>query len=265
MSLESPHSPPDSPVFDLVQARRALARGKPFAFSNVDVISCRIHGRDFRFAVDMVNDPVQRNHRRGQFYEAAELNEIKRIFPLGGVFVDIGANVGNHSLFVAGFLSPSRVIPFEPNPAAYKLLLANVALNGFSSVFDLSNIGVGVSDAPGGGYAMEQRARNLGGAKMLPGEGDLQVVAGDEVLPKVQPSMIKIDVEGMELKVLNGLKQTLERCRPVLLVEVDNDNEDAFLQWMGDAGYTTVKKMQRYRLNKNYLVRPKKRAAPVED
>lgn len=251
--------------FDIAAARHGLANGVPVSFHGIDVICCRIHGRNIRFAVDMVRDPIQRTHRQGQFYEAKELSILKGMFPLGGIFVDIGANVGNHSLFVASFLSPMLVIPVEPNPRAYRLLLANVALNGLSSCFDLSQLGYGVSNHDGGGFSMEVPEVNLGAAKMIPGTGTIEVRKGDTILRGVDPSFIKIDVEGMEMQVLAGLSETLERARPNLLVEVDIANEGTFLEWASVSGYVSVRVFQRYKPNKNYLLRPQKVARQLPD
>lgn len=247
------------PRFDLDAARAAIAGGEAFVFENIDMVACTIAGRPFRFAVDMERDPIQRHHRTGQLFEARELGLIKRVMPLGGTYVDIGANVGNHSLYVAAFLSPAKVIPFEPNVAAYKLLLANVAMNGFGSVFDLSWLGLGLSDKPGEGFAMEQRTRNLGASRMLPGGGDLRVVAGDEALAGESPDFIKIDVESMELQVLNGLEATVKRCGPWMLIEVDNHNDDAFHDWRKRADYVVETEVKRYETSTNYLVRPASR------
>lgn len=254
----------DEAALDPARVAKGLRRGWPVQFTGLDITHCRILGRNFCFATDMEHDPIQRNHRRGQFYEMAELEQIKSLFPFNGTFVDIGANVGNHSLFVAGFMQPARVVPFEPNPQAYKLLLANIALNGLRECFDFRGIGFGVADQAQTGFGMEDRSRNLGAAKMLAGQGDIATVQGDEALADLNPDMIKIDTEGMELLVLRGLEGTLERCAPLVLVEVDNENEAAFLAWMAQVGYEPIKKMQRYRLNKNYLIRRAKKGAAGE-
>lgn len=247
------------PLFDLDAARTAIAGGAPFVFEGIDVVACTIAGRPFRFAVDMERDPIQRHHRIGLLYEGRELGLIKRAMPLGGTYVDIGANVGNHALYVAAFLSPVKVIPFEPNVAAYKLLLANVAMNGFGGVFDLSWLGLGLSDKPGDGFAMERRKTNLGAARMLPGGGDLRVVTGDEALAGESPDFIKIDVESMELQVLAGLEATLKRCGPWMLIEVDKHNDEAFHDWRNGAGYEVETEVRRYETSTNYLVRPASR------
>lgn len=229
---------------------------EPVIFSGVDVVSCSIEGKQMLFAVDMENDPVQRNHRLGRFYEPKELRLISRWFPKGGVFVDIGANVGNHSLYVARFLQPAAVIPFEPNPLAFKLLRANVHLNGFTDLFDLRHLGLGVSSKAASGYAMQKREKNLGGAKMLEGEGDIDVRPGDALLRGVAPAMIKIDVEGMEMDVLEGLETTIATHKPPLMVEVDEENADSFEAWVAEQGYKIQRRLRHYKTNENYFVVP---------
>ena len=237
-----------------------LALGRVVQGNPVSLVHTKVMGRSVTFCTNMENDPIQRNHRRGTFYELKELKTLMAIFPKGGVFVDIGANIGNHSLFTALFLEPSKVIPFEPNPKAIEVLIENVVVNHLLDVFDLSNLGVGLSDKNSGGYAMEKRNRNLGAAKMLEGQGDLEVYRADDILKDVTPDMIKIDVEGMELAVLDGLSGLLERCKPMLLIEVDNENEEAFMGWVKTSGYKLVNTHQRYKLNKNHILISEKEA-----
>ncbi|MCP5038651.1 MAG: FkbM family methyltransferase [Rhodobacteraceae bacterium] len=236
---------------------KRLRLGRPVHSHNLSLTHARIKDQKVIFCTDMENDPIQRNHRRGAFYEGKELGGLQEYFPKGGTFVDIGANVGNHALFAALFLGAGKVVVFEPNPLAYRLLIQNVLVNGLEQVFDLTKLGVGLSDAEEGGFAMEKRDRNLGGAKMLPDSGKLQVFRGDTLLEDVDPAMIKIDVEGMEMEVLDGLSNVLERAHPILLVEVDNENEDLFMEWVGQNGYEVTETVQRYRLNKNHLLMPK--------
>ncbi|MBV7380302.1 FkbM family methyltransferase [Maritimibacter dapengensis] len=245
---------------DVERILRKLRSGKPFRARNATLIHTKVDDVRVSFCVDMVNDPIQRNHRRGRFYEQKELGQLRRLFPAGGTFVDIGANVGNHTLYAALLLKAARVVPVEPNRPAYRLLAHNVVINRLEDIVDLTRLGVGLSDKAGGGYAMQKRERNLGGAKMLPGEGELAVVSGDELLADESPDMIKIDVEGMEMKVLDGLEQTIATHRPLLLVEVDNENEQAFFDWVGAHGYKLEQTVQRYRLNKNHLLLPEEKA-----
>lgn len=232
----------------------ALENGTPHVFEGIDVVACSYDGVRMRFCVDREADPIQRNNRMGKFYEAPELRWIGQRVSPGATFIDIGANIGNHGLYFARKLGAAKVIPIEPNPVAYRLLTANVVMNDLWDVFDLRFLGVGLSDKAASGFAVEERERNIGGTRMLEGEGDIEVFSGDALFDGVTPDAIKIDVEGMEIDVLNGLEATIMRARPVMLVEVDTENDEAFQAWIRDHGYSVVKVWQRYRSNRNYLL-----------
>ena len=242
------------PVPPVRRLLKRLAARQPVVSGPLRLTHGEVEGQRVIFCTDKKDDPIQKAHRKGRFYEAPELGWLKAVFPAGGTFVDIGANVGNHTLYAALMLKAGRVIPFEPNPLAYGLLVQNVLVNGLADVVELSMLGVGVSDRHEGGFAMETREKNLGGAKMLAGAGEIEVFPGHDLLAGSVPDLIKIDVEGMEISVLSGLEPLLERCRPAMLVEVDNENDAAFRAWVSARGYTTVATHQRYRTNKNHLI-----------
>jgi FkbM family methyltransferase len=138
---------------------------------------------------------------------------------------------------------------------SYTVLLSNIVVNGLVDLFDLSAIGFGASDRSAGGFGMEVRKTNVGAAKMLAGNGDIEVRTGDEMLAHVAPTLIKIDVEGMENLVLAGLKETVAKHRPTMLVEVDNSSEAVFLKWVKSNRYEVLDTFIRYRSNKNYLIK----------
>lgn len=246
----------NSSGFSADAAREQLSAGAALSFDGVTLTHAQIGRKRMTFCTDMEQDPVQRNHRIGQFYAMGDLRAMRANFPAGGVFADFGANVGNHSLFAAVYMGASKVIPVEPNPLAYRLLMANVVVNGVARVFDLSHLGKGVGATAATGFGMERRTNNLGAAKMLPGEGALTIEAGDVILADATPDMIKIDVEAMEMDVLAGLERTISRCHPVLFVEVDQDNDAAFNTWAKAHDYSAVLEGRQYVNAKNYLLRP---------
>jgi FkbM family methyltransferase len=255
MSRAPDAAPEAAPDFPLDAVRAAIAAGAPVTFSGLGYTRAVVHGRVMHFATTVERDPIQRNHREGRFYEEVELEAMKRVLPFGGTFVDIGANVGNHGLYAAAFLG-ARVIPFEPNPPALRLLIANVLMNGLEGRFDLAHLGIGLSDRAEEGYGIAARERNLGGAQMQPGQGALVVLPGDLVLAGLTPHLVKIDVEGMEMRVLDGLAATLARARPWLMVEVDEGNEAPFHAWVERHAYAVDLTHQRYKANRNYVLRP---------
>lgn len=236
-----------------------IAAGRAVEFAGVGLVSARVHGRRVHFVTDLERDPIQRSHRAGRFYESTETALIRQVFPPGGVFVDIGANFGHHGLYAALFCHATRVYPVEPNPSAWRLLLANVLANGAENMFDFRGLGLGAGARSGEGYSVTERQTNRGAARMIEGVGAIPVQRGDDLLADVTPDFIKIDVEGMEFEVLSGLSGVLARCSPGLMVEVATANEDAFQAWVAENGYAVTRTTQPYRANRNHVLRPRRK------
>jgi FkbM family methyltransferase len=133
--------------------------------------------------------------------------------------LDVGANIGNHALFLAGLFE--EVLAFEPNRRTFRLLELNAELRPNVRVFQL-----GLSDR-----AAELPARmdalNVGGARIVAaGEADttFRVVRLDDFLadrPGVHVDFVKMDVEGHEAQALAGAEETLSRHRPMLALEMN--------------------------------------------
>jgi FkbM family methyltransferase len=223
------------------------------------VVRAVIKGKPVYFSLTNKRDVIQQEHIAGRFYEPEELEIIRAHCPKNAVFVDIGANIGNHSLFALKFLGVKKVIPFEPSPIAIAVLTSNLGLNGELDRCDLSHLGFGLSDGVQSGLAMAYDAQkfNLGGGRMVEG-GALQTIPGDQALADEAVDFIKIDVEGMELSVLKGLSKTIARCRPVMFIEVDEANREGFLAWVAANNYDVAATYRRYDVNENFLLKSKK-------
>lgn len=153
-------------------------------------------------------------------YEPALLELIRRILEgRNGVFLDVGANVGHHSLFASRYATVHAFEPFAPVRAA---LEEKLAMNGIKNVV-VHDFGLGEKTeslpffAPHG----DNQATGSfvsGHAPTNGPDGTLRVVRGDE-LNLARVDLIKIDVEGFEREVLVGLRETLQRLRPLVLME----------------------------------------------
>ena len=160
-------------------------------------------------------------------YEKEALKLMRDILELmdAPITLDVGANVGHHSLFASMY--SKEVIAFEPYPAVAREIQEKVDVNDIQNI-TLCPVGLGEKDAtlP----FKEPDACNTGtGSFLVSGDPipvrsltELRVVNGDAYLsairvPKVD--FIKIDIEGYEVYALHGLRQTLKKFRPVLLVE----------------------------------------------
>ncbi|WP_393963258.1 FkbM family methyltransferase [Roseovarius sp. S4756] len=206
--------------------------------------------------LNMVRDPIQNAWRAGVFFEEEELKALQDHVKSGAHIIDIGANIGNHAMFFATRMQAARVVVIEPNPLALAPLVANVLVNRLENVITLDLLGVGLSDGSATGFGMKRHDRNLGATKMFAGKGSLEVHAGDDLLEGEDPDLIKIDVEGMEMKVLSGLAKTIASHRPVLLVEVDEENADTFAAWCDHNAYEVTKAIRHSRKNCNYILTP---------
>lgn len=169
-----------------------------------------------------------------------ELQLLKPFLAPGDTVVDIGANIGTHTLGFAEFVGASgRVIAFEPQRLIYQCLCANLALNNLAHVWALQ---VGVSDrqatmsVPQVDYNFDG---NFGGIALCEsGNGEqVPIVCLDDYNLTVC-RLIKIDVEGMEYQVLKGAHKTISALKPVLYVENNkSDRSDELITFIEQLGY----------------------------
>ena len=231
------------------------------------VVRTVISGQAVQFFITNPRDTIQKYHARGEFYEAEELEIIRKWCPPGAVFCDIGANIGNHSLYALKFLHPAKLVLFEPNPEVIRILLTNLGLNGVLDRCDISNLGIGLADVPSENRAISAPRRNLGAGRIVgtdQAEGSISLRRGDDILQDIAPTFIKVDVEGMEMAVFAGLGQTITRHRPTIFVEVDRANHAAFLDWVTANEYVVKARYRRYRTNENFLIVPRRPAQTAE-
>lgn len=140
------------------------------------------------------------------------------------VILDIGANTGAYALAAKGANPKARVIAFEPIARIAERMRRNIALNGF----DVKVEEVAVSDRTGTATIHDVDDPMNYGASLEDFEGNdrsyvVPTVSLDDYLssqgwPEVD--LIKIDVETHEPAVFRGMRATVERLRPTILVEV---------------------------------------------
>ena len=226
--------------------RRGAARG--------EVVTASIEGQPIQFFVVNEADVIQRDHKLGRFYEESGLKLISDHYK-GGVFVDIGANIGNHAIFAGRMLKAPKIIAIEPNPEAYTILNINLALNDLARI--TTHHAVGLSDAPGWATC-HTPVNNLGGTSLNVSSdtGKFPIVVGDELLDHEQVGFIKIDTEGMEIAVLRGLARTVQRTRPPIFVEVDDENLPEFNRLLDDWNYGVRARYRQYGRYENFLIEP---------
>ncbi len=216
----------------------------------------RHRGREITFAIDNPSDAVQKHLKRGAFYEAGLLRSHGDLIYRSSTVLDVGANVGNHSVFYA--LTPaSKVYPFEPNPRARELLTTTVGLNDLEEI-DLTYVDRALGAAPGVMFVHTPFPDNLGRSWLRDtGETKVSVSRLDDLAIDGPVSFVKIDVEGMELDVLAGGAALIEKHRPGLGVEVNRNCLAEFWQWVDAHRYHVVRANRDHALNINYVCVPR--------
>jgi FkbM family methyltransferase len=160
-----------------------------------------------------------------------------------GLVIEAGSNMGVHTIPLARELArQSRsMLAFEPQPVIFQQLCANLALNGLMNVTAYpyacgDSAGIVSFQTPDylspgnfGGTAMSSTPapQSQTQAQTVP------CCPLDSFVHDAPVALIKIDVEGHELRVLHGAQNILSRSRPILYVENDRiDQSSELIQWL---------------------------------
>ncbi len=175
----------------------------------------------------------------GEFSEA-ENDLFRKILRPGMTAVEIGANIGAHSLSIASMIGrEGRLLAFEPQRAVFQMLCANLALNGVLHV-EAHWAAIGNRDGdirvP---FLDPARRANFGGVSLgqtITGEAVRLATLDSFALP--QCHFLKIDCEGMEFEAIDGARATLARHAPIVYAENDRAEKSGILvRLMLDLGY----------------------------
>lgn len=153
------------------------------------------------------------------------------------VIFDVGANIGTYATLVARALPRSKIYCFEPQRLVFQMLCGNIAINNYDNCY-IYNMGLGRENAR---ILLEEpdynTQENYGSFSLVTDEiktksgrkSILDIMSLDSFMQYNQIDrldFIKIDVEGMELDILLGAQQTLDKYKPTLLVEYRNDRKN---------------------------------------
>jgi FkbM family methyltransferase len=227
-----------------------------FCQENEIVASVSRGDRKALFRVTNPLDIIQQNLVRGRFFEERELSETLLVTPAGARILDIGSNIGNHALFFMSCGGASMVHCYEPAPDTAALLLVNIGLNKIDQErYSIRRMGIGLQKENASLHVVDPG--NIGANRIhADANGDLRVDSLDNLYPEEVFDLLKIDVEGMELEVLKGGERLIERSRPVILIEVANDNKAAFFSWLTGSGFRVHRAFELVNAS-NYLLMPR--------
>lgn len=208
---------------------------------------CEVEARFGRMMVLRGDSVIGRSLRIYGEFAGTELDAMLTLLRPGMSVVDVGANIGVHTLAFAAAVGPSgEVTSIEPQRHCFHLLCANTVMNQHQNV---NCIRAAAGDVPGScrvPVLSPTKRQNFGAfdLSMEPEDGtladDVPIVTIDGLNLR-KCDFIKVDVEGHEVKVLRGATETIARFRPVFYVEVHSQQTLREAQGiLGNAGYSCV-------------------------
>ncbi|MEM2571381.1 MAG: FkbM family methyltransferase [Thermoproteota archaeon] len=204
--------------------------------------------------------------------EETEMKLLKVLCPFE-VFIDVGAFVGIYSFSLVG--DSRLVIAVEPNPSALEVIKRNVLLNRLGDKLivvplvchERDNMTVNFNY-----WKVSDNAYKAGLSgifnKNAPYTTKVRTITLDTLVEKLKlacADIIKIDVEGAELFVLRGAMKLLTTHRPIILIEIMDNNMPDCLDMFGKVGYTVFGPLTQYKGNANYLAVPKEKVSSLEN
>jgi FkbM family methyltransferase len=196
-------------------------------------VDVQYQGASFRFYHQF--SATERGALFNPDYNLEELDFLRRHTPAGGVFVDVGANVGTYAMVLARHVGPSgKVIAIEPHPVTHARLAFNCAASGFTQAI-LVPAAAGDAD---GELLIETDGDNLGASHVVTGTASAQAVKVPALrLQRILEDAgvatvdaLKIDVEGFEDRVLIGFFKDAPRALWPRAIVIEHLSRDEWQQ-----------------------------------
>lgn len=200
----------------LVQLKRLLGPDSVFTFYHKDIA--------VQFSLASVPYDYLENYiiETGQFYEKNILEQVEQFITNDSIVADIGANIGNHTIYFSLVCGCRHVYSFEPQRRAFKSLQTNLYLNNINNC-TCSNLMLGAAEGSASIRAWD--SNNLGGTAFAANPDGRYPMSTLDKFAFDKLDFIKMDVEDMEYKVLCGAEQTIKKFKPILWLELKREEQ----------------------------------------
>ena len=215
-----------------------------FPYEDYDVVDVPGVGK---FYLDDNPARVKATLRAGRRWEPRVLEQLAEHIEPGSTVLDVGAHIGSITIPMANLVGPEgHVYAFEPQRKIHRELVYNLRLNNLTNVTALR---FAIGSVPG---VVEMDPVDIYDGEVRVGSG------GDEVEVRTidsfgftDVSVMKVDVEGYQLEVLKGARETIEASRPVLIAELGSQLRTESFELLKSLGYEWEELG-----DQNYLCRP---------
>jgi FkbM family methyltransferase len=266
----------ERPFIALGQTAARLSRllGTVYWFAEDDLIyRLRASGHRFRrltvagvdMLVDVTDGSARLHYFHGEPYEPELAALLGTRLHAGDVFVDVGANIGFFSTLAARLVGPSgRVVAFEPHPGARAILEQAISANGCESIVEIIAAAVGAAEGRTSLFLSVDSVLSTTDPARAPSHGYPFTQSID--VPRVtldgwfrdhgdlagRIALVKIDVEGTEADVIEGMREMLAAC-PRAAIAIETSPGSAADRALIAAGYSAATLDIRSNAFGNYL------------
>lgn len=187
-------------------------------------------------------DWISKSWKKNEFYELRLLEKIRSL-NIKGVYIDVGAQHGNHSIYFDKFCPSEKVISIEGNPYNFNYLKQNINNNCKNVI--LHNIIV--NDNPGETLYMKYSKSNTGGSQVVKNAinsncKNTSNTLDNLLINEVNISLIKMDIENYEYYALLGAVNVIEKHKPVIIIELHektNPYYENIIEFLTDRKYVS--------------------------
>lgn len=207
-------SPDQSAYFDVFRLDAHYIEEFPFAEYRVYTLP-----EQASFYVDNLNDYIKSHIADGTPWEAHIGQQIQKYARPQSIMIDIGAHIGTHTILMSRIAGENGlVLAFEPQKKICRELVMNLRLNNCSNVIPLN---CALGDQQQFSFLGRKFERNEGARYITETPSDETVhIETLDSFELSNVSLIKIDTENFELKILQGARQTILRNHPIILIEI---------------------------------------------
>lgn len=183
------------------------------------------------------------------YFEIKHLSKIKKYINNNAIILDVGANIGNHTVFFAKECRASKIYAFEPTQKTFQLLQKNIRINKLDDVVVAMNVALGAKNSK---VNMIVNGQDAGSNRVEENvNGNIAMSTIDDLRLEEPIDFMKIDVEGYEYEVLKGAERTIAKDRPHIFIEIFDINYNKVHQLLSRFGYECIE-----RIEQDYLYAP---------
>lgn len=184
-----------------------------------------VAARHGRFFINRNDTYVGQSLQRYGEWSEPEIALFGQLVRPGDVVLEAGSNIGSHTVWLSRQVGPQGAVhAYEPARHTFQLLCANLVANECLNVAARQQA-MGAEQGTIAFPVLDPRQRlNFGGASIKEGTAQQTETVGMTTLDAISPprlDFIKADVEGFELELLAGARQTIERHRPIAYIEIN--------------------------------------------